>query len=311
MDIKANPTVARHRARYRQIRGQVMDLIERIPILGRFLSEFLRVEFIDRCMLIAAQGLLALIPMLVVISAFAPHAIEAVMESFRDATGIDQAGAAVITNEVTPQDVRAQTGFIGLAITFFSAASFSRAIQRTFERVWDLPHIGGVSGYRRCLVWLIGWMLTLQLVGALRALIDGFAGIVGESLAMGLQMVAFSLIWWATAWLLLFGRVSWRDLALGAALTGIIGVLYSRASSLVMPPYVEANAQQFGTLGVILAISTWLIGYAGILVASAMVGRVVIEDPTVKRIVSATWRASRFGSAEAGEIIDSLRWWRR
>ena len=50
-----------------------MDLVDRIPILGRLISEFVRIEFIDRCMLIAAQGLLALIPMLVVLAAFLPH----------------------------------------------------------------------------------------------------------------------------------------------------------------------------------------------------------------------------------------------
>ena len=54
----------------------------------------------------------------------------------------------------------------------------------------------------------------------------------------------------------------------------------------MMPPYVEANADQFGTLGIILAISTWLIGFAGIMVGAALVGRIVSEDPTVLRVVS-------------------------
>ena len=40
-------------------RDQAKDLVDRIPILGRLLNEVVRIEFIDRCMLIAAQGLLA------------------------------------------------------------------------------------------------------------------------------------------------------------------------------------------------------------------------------------------------------------
>ena len=60
-----------------------------------------------------------------------------------------------------------------------------------------------------------------------------------------------------------------------------------------MPAYVDANADQFGTLGIILAISTWLIGFAAVMVAAALVGRVVSEDPTVRRSV-------RLGPGAAG-----------
>ena len=67
-------------------------------------------------------------------------------------------------------------------------------------------------------------------------------------------------------------------------LTGSLGVFYNRASATFMPHYVDANADQFGTLGIILAVSTWLIGFAGIMVASALVGRVVSEDPTVRMV---------------------------
>jgi membrane protein len=68
-------------------------------------------------------------------------------------------------------------------------------------------------------------------------------------------------------------------------LTGTLGAVYTRGSALVMPPYVEANTEQFGTLGIILAISTWLIGFAAVVVGAALVGRIVSEDPTVLRVV--------------------------
>jgi membrane protein len=155
-----------------------------------------------------------------------------------------------------------------------------------YEKVWEQHHIGGVSGMRRCFLWLIGWLLTLQLVGALRSFLGGVDGLIGITTRLGVQILFACLLWWATSWLLLFGRVAWRRLVLGALLTGTISVLYTRTSGRVMPAYVGSNADQFGTLGVILAISTWLIGFAGILVVAALVGRVVSEDPTVLRVVS-------------------------
>jgi len=272
-------------ASYQARRDQAMDLVDRIPILGRLVNEFLRIELIDRCMLIAAQGLLALIPMLVVITAFFPHLSSEAVGSFTDATGLGRGGDSEIQGQLDEDQVRAQTGLIGLAITFFSATSFARAIQRMYEKVWEQQHIGGVSGMRRCFLWLIGWLLTLQIFGALRNFLGVVDGIVGVSARLGVQIVVTSLIWWATSWVLLFGRVSWRRLALGAVLTGVVGVLYTRTSGRLMPAYVDSNADQFGTLGIILAISTWLIGFAGVLVVAALVGRVVSEDPTVLRFV--------------------------
>jgi membrane protein len=272
-------------ATYQVRKQQAQDLVDRIPILGRLIRDFVRIEFIDRCMLIAAQGLLALVPMLVVLASFFPHLTGDAIKSFADATGVGTEGTTSLRGQVSTNQVRTETGIAGALITIFSASSFARAIQRMYEKVWDQPHVGGVVGLRRCLGWLIGWLVTLQLLGGIRAVMIGADGIAVGTARLVLQMIALSAIWWATSWLLLFGRVGWRRLALGAVLTGGLGVLYTRGSALVMPPYVEANAQQFGTLGIILAISTWLIGFAGIMVGAALVGRVVSEDPTVLRIV--------------------------
>ncbi len=271
---------------FRHRSDQAKDLVDRIPILGRLLNEIIRIEFIDRCMLIAAQGLLALIPMLVVLAAFLPDITSQAVNSFSEAAGLGQTGESRVESQVDPDQVRAQTGLIGIAITLFSATSFARAIQRMYERIWDIRHIGGVSGARRCFLWLIGWLITLQLVGGLRTLMHGLDGLAGEYVRLGIQALLLSLLWWATAWVLLFGRIPWHKLALGAVLTGCFGLVYNRTSSIVMPAYVDANAEQFGTLGVILAITTWLIGFAAVMVASAVVGRVVSEDPTVRKLAT-------------------------
>jgi membrane protein len=222
----------------------------------------------------------------VVLASFFPHLIGDAVQTFSSAAGVGREGTTLIEGEVTTDQVRAQTGIAGLLITLFSASSFARAIQRMYERVWEVPHIGGVVGLRRCLGWLIGWLVTLQLAGGLRALLLGADNLAAGTARLLFQMLALSLIWWATSWLLLFGRVGWRRLLLGAVLTGVLGVIYTRGSTILMPPYVQANADQFGTLGIILAISTWLIGFAGIMVGSALVGRIVSEDPTVLRVVS-------------------------
>lgn len=270
---------------YHARRDQVVDLVERIPILGRLVSEFVRIEFIDRCMLIAAQGLLALIPTFVVLVAFFPHLTDTGLHQFSDATGLGATGNTNIAGDVSVDQVRTQTGVIGVLITLVSATSFARAIQRMYERVWERPHVGGVSGARRCFIWLIGWLASIQTVSGVLRLLDGPDGVIPVIGRLGLQMLLVAAMWLVTSRLLLFGRVPWSKLVVGAVLTGVVQVLYGRGSGLVMPPYVQQNAEQFGTLGVILAISTWMIGFGAVLVACSLVGRVVSEDPMVLRLV--------------------------
>ena len=258
--------------------------LDRIPIVGRLLSEFVRIELIDRCMLIAAQALLALVPMLVVLAAFFPRLTDDALQELTSVTGLGSTGSSTVTSDLQPDQVRNQTGLVGAAITLFSATSFARAMERMYERVWQQPHIGGLSGTRRCFMWLMGWLLLLQVLAALRSVLHG-GSMVTDVFGLGVEMVLMSAIWWGTSWVLLFGRVGWLRLATGAVLAGSVTVVYTHVSGLVMPPYVAANARQFGTLGIILSLSTWLIGLAGVLVGSALVGRVVTEDPTVLAIL--------------------------
>src|SRR5262245_6384968 len=91
---------------YTRRRDQVKDLIDRIPIFGRLLNEFVRIEFIDRCMLIAAQGLLALIPMLVVVASFFPDTTSAALDQFSSATGLGGSGESGVEGELDISQIR-------------------------------------------------------------------------------------------------------------------------------------------------------------------------------------------------------------
>jgi membrane protein len=51
----------------------------------------------------------------------------------------------------------------------------------------------------------------------------------------------------------------------------------------VMPPYVAANVEQFGVLGLMFAASTWLLVFGGVLVAGAVLGRVVVVEPRLSQ----------------------------
>ncbi|MFD7072883.1 YhjD/YihY/BrkB family envelope integrity protein [Nocardioides sp. NPDC059952] len=259
------------------LRGRVDALIDHVPLLRNLATETIRIEFIDRCMLIAAQALLAMVPMLVVLAAFLPQLTGNALEQVSQVTGVGDEAVRQLSGEVNLDQVRSETGAVGLAITIVSATSFGRAVQRMLERVWDEEHVGGLRGAGRCLLWVVAWLACLGVVNTVVSLLTD----PGDLLRPFLQMLGACAVWWGSSWVLLFGRTRGWLLLPGAVLTGVVQVLYSRGSAWLMPAYVESNAEQFGMLGVILSLSTWLIGFGGIIVGGALLGRLLVEDPVI------------------------------
>lgn len=263
------------------LRGRVDDVVAHVPLLRNLVTETIRIEFIDRCMLIAAQALLAMVPMLVVLAAFLPHLTGNALEQVSQVTGVGDEAVRQVAGEVDLDQVRSETGTVGLAITIVSATSFGRAVQRMFERVWEQEHVGGLRGASRCLFWVVAWLGCLGVANTVVSLLTD----PGDPLRLLLQILGASAVWWGSSWVLLFGRARGWLLLPGAVLTGVVQVLYSRGSAWLMPAYVESNAEQFGMLGVILSLSTWLIGFGGIVVGGALIGRLLVEDPVIARNV--------------------------
>jgi membrane protein len=280
-------------ARARAVVQRVIEFVQRVTstvtVVRSIITGLVRIELIDRSMAIAAQAMLALVPLLVVLTAFLPPEItDLALERFRDLTGIGEGGKELVQTSVDADQVRAQVGAIGLLITLLSATSFARAVQRMYERVWDQPHIGGLGGIRRSSLWMFGWLITLETLTALGFVLTKVTDF--DALRFVLQGAAAGMIWWWTSRVLLFGRVPWRTLLLGGLLTGYALVGYSWGSALVMPAYVASSAAAFGTLGLILALTTWLVGFAGLLVVAAVVGRAVVEDTEVRHLAVAIAR---------------------
>ena len=283
-------------ARAREALDRTLDTI---PSARRMLEELVRVGLVDRAMVVAAQALLALVPLVVVLAAFLPaHLTGASVDRFDDVTGLSRASGDLVTSQVEPlrsgAEIRAQTGYVGLLVAMLSASSFARALMRTYERIWDLPSVAGFRGRRRALGWLLGWLVALQILvvtGWARTRLDAEVDHVSVRAVIGsvgvvVQVAVAALLWWWTLHVLLSGRVRWAPLVLPALVTGIAVVLYSGGSALVMPRYAATSAAQYGTVGLVLAVATWLVGCGVVLVVAAIIGRVLAEDPVVGRLTA-------------------------
>ncbi|HTW14041.1 MAG TPA: hypothetical protein VMF51_02870 [Nocardioides sp.] len=283
----------RVRAAYQRARDLGFRILDTVPPIRKGLEELLRVEFVDRSMVIAAQGLLALVPLIIVLAAFLPHELTALgADRIEAVTGVGEASAdlvkeqaAGVSTTLDVSEVRTQTGALGLALTVLSASSFARAVQRMYERVWAQPHIGGLRGRRLCLGWLLGWLIGLQGLSIVAWVDDQVDQVTLEPLWLIAKTAIAAAVWWWSMHVLLSGRVGWRPLLFPALLTGVAVVAYSAGSTLVMPRYATASGEQFGTIGLVLAVATWLVGFGGVMVVAAVVGRVLTEDELTRRLI--------------------------
>lgn len=270
-------------------RAIAADAVNTLPVLGRILSELVRVELVDRSVVVAAQSLFALVPLILVTSAFAPAPMrDGLLDQFAGLMAISPSDLGPVHATVSAEQVRAQTGLLGAVIVLISASSFARSLQRLFERVWEQPHVGGITALRRSLGWMVVCVVYLQLLALALSIMTNFPG--SSLLRLTGQMVASTLLWWWTARILLQRRVPWSHLFPAALLTGIGIAVLTRGSQLLMPPYVHTNVEQFGSLGLVFAASTWLLAFGGILVVANVLGRVAVEDLGLSRAWQSTAR---------------------
>jgi membrane protein len=270
-------------SRLERVRARAVGVVDTVPAVGRMLSELVRVELVDRSVVVAAQSLFALVPLLLVASAFAPSAVQTgVVEQLGSLLGIAQRDLEGVQQTVSAEEVRAQTGLVGVVIVLISASSFARSLQRLFERVWESPHRGGLVAYRRSLGWIAACVVYLQVLALLLSVLTGFPG--SSLLRLAGQVAASTLLWWWSARVLLHGREPWSNLWPGALLTAVGMAVLTRGSQVLMPPYVQSNVEQFGPLGLIFAVSTWLLIFGGIVVVASMLGRIAVEDPGLRHL---------------------------
>lgn len=265
-----------------RLRDRGLRLLDIVPGLRLALDDLVRVEFIDRMVVVAAQSLFAMVPLFVVIAAFSPEFIrDNVLNQVADVMAIQGSALDAVESVMSAEEIRTQTGWVGVAVVLLSATSYARALQRMYERAWKQPHIGGVSGMRRSLLWIVGCVAYLEVLTLLLAVLSVLPG-AGLWRLVG-QVAAGTALWWWTQYVLLQGRVRWRSLLPGALLTAVALAALTRLSEVFMPAYVAANVSQFGALGLVFAASTWLLVFGGILVVACVLGRVAVVEPRLNR----------------------------
>ncbi|MFI7415407.1 hypothetical protein ACIBU0_42910 [Streptomyces sp. NPDC049627] len=174
--------------------------------------------------------------------------------------------------------VRQTSGAVGLALALISATSFSRAMARVCERAWRLPGAAVRIAAWRWIAWLLALVLVILLQGPIR---DGFG--VGLWLGTPLLFLIGLAVWLWTQHLLLAGRVSRLPLLPGAVLVSAATSTLGVTAHLYVPHALNRAIEEYGALGLVLVLLSWLIVLCAAVAFGVTTGAVLAEGPPLNR----------------------------
>nr|WP_234434211.1 YhjD/YihY/BrkB family envelope integrity protein [Streptomyces sp. NRRL F-5126] len=248
-------------------------------------------ELMHRAMGFAALGFLTLVPLLIVIAATDPASGQGFARWMGQGIGVS-AGPQHELEQLfgRPRQALQGTTALGLAALAVFGLSFGGAVQTGYERVWDLSAARWHTMWRH-VVWLASLIVYLVIFVNIPVTSDSLPWkVVGT---LGDVVAAYLFVWWSQR-VLLAGRVRWSALVPGAAATAL-GMLGLRIfSQVVFSPLIASSAVTYGPFGTVLVIQSWLVGVGFVVYGGALVGRLVHENRTRRRLRDAT------AAAEAG-----------
>lgn len=239
--------------------------------VGRLAMALVRGNLRDKALTLAGQAFIALVPLLIVLATLASSSgTEGMAGWLVDRFGLTGDAADAVDQLFTrPPDATSSTSVLGILVMVVSLASFARSVQRTYEAAWDLPsrargrQLGGFAGAVLLAATIAATAWLSASVGDLTA---------GRVLMLLGELTVGTAAWTLVSWLLLSGRVPWSLLLPGAVISAAGHALTSWVGDLWLPHLIDVNTQQYGVIGVAIAIVSWLVVLALLIVACAVVG---------------------------------------
>jgi len=253
---------------------------------GSFAQDFLRglaaVDFGDRIIIFGACLLLSVLPLIIVLSAYAGHHIE---DDIAQHLGLSTKGDHVVEGlfkaSVSGFDLAV---FVSLLLSFVGTIAVARSVEVIYERAYDHPPLGRAIGWLRCLVWVV-FVAAIVIGDAAvgKTLRDDPAGAAVISVV---EFVGFALFFWWSIHFLLAGRETWRAVLPAAIATsgfwlglGVFAAFYFSSS-------IVSDSKTYGPIGVTFTLVTWFVAMGAVLTLGAVFG--------------AVWHRRKAKSTEAG-----------
>lgn len=230
------------------------------------------IVIIDKAMIMAAVSFVSFVPMLIVLAAIFPlRQIHNFTGTLQAAMALDDdAAEAMRTLFSSAGRVAGATTVGSLAIVIISGYAFVANLQQTYELIWRKRRAPRIQSFVRRWVWLGGFLGFGLALALTKHAFGGSTAAQAIINVVGFVVACFFFTW--SLHLLLSGRVRWLELVPGGIATAIGQVGLRVFSMLVFSPMVVSNSKEYGPIGVVFVLMSWLVGACVILVGGPIVG---------------------------------------
>ena len=239
----------------------------------RFLQRLKALDIADQAMLFGAGLLVSLLPLVILLSAFASQRIN---DDISLRLGLDRKASGIMDHLFTaaPATLNAATA-TSLVFLVFGMVAVASSLQQIYEKVFGQDHHRGWRDLWRLLTWIVvlgGAVVAESLAERPVSAVAG-GGWLAPLVTIGIMTPFF---WW-TMHFLLAGRVRWRTLLPSALITGIFYGGLGEFSKVYFSSTIVADSHTYRTIGAIFGIMTWFIAIGAVIILGAVAG-VVRQD---------------------------------
>jgi membrane protein len=231
------------------------------------------VHFGDQIIVFGASFLLSVLPLILLLSAFANSRVE---DNIVSRLGVNREGAHIIDSLFTNAKPAFTFGIVvSLGLSLAGTIAVARSVQRLYQQIFRQPDLDGWPNVLRCFTWAL--VVAAEVV--LDAVVSRPLANVADGrvlLGLGNLIIVTAFFWWSLHFLLV-GREPWRRLFPAALATGVFWVGLGAFASLYFGSTLVSDSHLYGAIGVVFTLVTWFIAMGAVITLGAVVGRVWLE----------------------------------
>ncbi len=267
----ASGTVQRNTQRARRhVEGTAADTLwNRLNALG----------FINEAMIFASILLLVFFPFLIVMSALAGRSVTT---SLARRLGLNHQAAGVVGHLFNSTSATSNAVTVtGVIFLVFGVIGMAGALQGLYEKVFHFPARGMKDVHR-----LVGWLAILCATSVLAGWLGPSVRRAGGPVLLAIIALAFNVaFWWWTIHFLLSARIPWRELLPSAVATAVCWIGLGVFSKFLFSTSIVNDYRQYGNIGTVFALMSWLIAVGVVIILGAVFG-IVWRDAHLARYLT-------------------------
>jgi membrane protein len=225
-------------------------------------------DFGNQIVLFGASLLLSVLPIVILLSAFATTRIDD--DIARNMSLNAKASQDISTLFTAPHVSFNISILLALILSFAGTVGAALSIQQIYEKAFGHDHVHGVWGVLRCLTWVacVGGLVIAD--GVIRKPIEHSPG--GSAVIRVVDFAFLILFFWWTMHFLLAGREPWQRLRAAAVATALFSIGFGVFSSFYFSGSIISDDRLYGPIGIVFDVVTWFIAVGAVITLGAVAG---------------------------------------